>query len=170
MSIYLAATFTDKGVATQAIQELKAAGYGPDDLTVFSDEPVEFARGVLDRPSHMSLAVVAGAVLFFIAVVSFVYYTQYDYRLVTGGMPIFSFWPTGVVFYEITMLGAVLTTTAWFIWESGLLRRDKSVPVPVIEPEVICLRVRSTLERSAAASQLLEKMGAQNVCQLEKTL
>jgi len=166
MSLYLAGCFAEKQEAVQAINQFKANGYGPDDLTVFSDEPIEFKRGVLDRPSHMSLAVVSGAVIFFLAVVGFVYYTQHAYRVVTGGMPIFSFWPTGVVFYEITMLGAVLTTTGWFIWESGLLRRDKSIPVPLIEPEVICLRVRCTPEKLASAQDLLEKAGAKNVVKL----
>jgi hypothetical protein len=65
-------------------------------------------------------------------------------------------------------LGAVLTTTGWFIWESGLLRRDKSIPVPVIEPEVICLRVRCTAEQFASAQDLLQKAGAKNVAKLEK--
>lgn len=168
MSLYLAGTFADKSGAILAINQLKTDGFHAADLTVFSDEPVELPRGVLDRPSHMSLVVVLGAIAFFLMVVGFVYYTQYDYRLVTGGMPIFSFWPTGVVFYEITMLGAVLTTTGWFIWESGLLRRDRSVPVPSIEPEVICLRVRCTAEKFSAASALLEKAGAKKVSKLEK--
>jgi hypothetical protein len=168
VSVYLAGSFADKHEAAEAIKQLKTNGYSAADLTVFSTEPIEFSRGVLDRPSHMSLAVVSGAVLFFILVVSFVYYTQYDYRLVTGGMPIFSFWPTGVIFYEITMLGAILTTTGWFIWESGLLRRDKSVPVPANDPQLICLRVRCPAEQFATARALLENAGAQNVAKLEQ--
>jgi hypothetical protein len=167
VSLYLTGTFVDKSEAVQAIKQLKANGYTPEDLTVFSDEPVEFPAGVLDRPSHMSLVVVSGAVAFFVVVVAFVYYTQYDYRLVTGGMPIFSFWPTGVVFYEMTMLGAVLTTLSWFIWESGLLRRNKSIPVPILQPQAICLRVRCTVEQFAAAAALLQKAGAKNVVKLE---
>jgi hypothetical protein len=169
MSLYLIGTFAEKDAAVQAIKQLKSNGYGPADLTVFSDEPIEFPRGVLDRPSHMSLAVVSGAAIFFLLAVAFVYYTQYDYRLVTGGMPIFSFWPTGVVFYEMTMLGAILTTSAWFIWESGLLRQDKSIPVPSVEPEVICLRVRCAADQFAAAAALLEESGAKNVAKLEKS-
>ncbi len=160
-------TFEDKAQTIQAIKQLKALGLGPDDLTVFSDEPIEFPRGVLDRRSHMSLAVVSGAVLFFVTVVAFVYYTQHNYRLVTGGMPIFSFWSTGVVFYEITMLGAVLTTTAWFVWESGLLRRDKTVPVPAVQPEMICLRVKCSPNQLSTASALLEQTGAKDVKKLE---
>ena len=166
MSLYLTGTFHQKAAAIEAIKALKAFGLGPHELTVFSDEPVEFPRDVLDRPSRMSLVVVSGAVAFFLMVVGFVYYTQYNYRLVTGAMPIFSFWSTGVVFYEITMLGAVLTTTGWFIWESGLLRRDKSVPVPSVEPEMICLRVKCSAEQLDTASALLKQTGATNVTKL----
>ena len=166
MSLYLAGTFRTKEAAVQAIRELRASGYGPGDLTVFSDEPAEFPRGVLDRPSHMSLAVVLGAVVFFVLVVAFVYFTQYNYKLVTGGMPIFSFWPAGVVFFEMTMLGAILTAFGWFIWESGLLRRDKSVPVPAIEPELICLRVRCAAGQFETIAAALENAGARNVGKL----
>jgi hypothetical protein len=166
LSHYLAGTFSNKEATVEAINHLKASGFGPADLAVFSDEPVEFRRGILDRPSHMSLGVVSGAVLFFIGIVSFVYYTQNDYKLVTGGMPIFSFWPTGVVFYEITMLGAILTTCGLFIWESGLLRRDRGIPVPAIEPEVICLRVRCPVEQAEKVSAILSKAGGFNIVKL----
>jgi hypothetical protein len=168
VSLYLTGTFSAKDPAIHAIKQLKASGYGPADLSVFSDEPVEFPRGVLDRPSHMSLAVVSGAAIFFLLVVGFVYFTQYNYPLVTGGMPTFSFWSTGVIFYEMTMLGAILTTLGWFIWESGLLRRDKTIPVPGIEPEAICLRIRCAPEQYEAAAAILKQNGAQNVVKLEK--
>ena len=76
----------------------------------------------------MSVAVVTGAnVTAFLLIVGFVYFTQYNYPLITGGMPIFSFWATGVVFYEMTMFGAIVTTLFWFIRESGLLRRGRRV-------------------------------------------
>jgi len=168
VSLYLTGTFADKGKAIQAINQLKENGYGPQDLTVFSDEPIEFPRGVLDRKSRMSLVVVSGAATFLVLAVALVYFTQYDYPLVTGGMPIFSVWPTAIVFYEMTMLGAILSTLCWFIWESGLLRRDKSIPVPAIEPEMICLRVRCAPGGYEAAVTLLEKAGAQHVAKLVK--
>ena len=72
----------------------------------------------------MSLGAVSGAVLLGLLTIGFVSYTQHNYPLVTGGMPIFSFWATGAVFYELTMLGAILTTFVWFLWESGVLRRQ----------------------------------------------
>ena len=36
----------------------------PAQLDIFSEEPVEYPRGVLDRPSRMSLASVLGAIAF----------------------------------------------------------------------------------------------------------
>jgi hypothetical protein len=111
----------------------------------------------------MSLVVVLGAIAFCLSIIGFVYYTQHDYPLVTGGMPIFSFWSTGVVFYEITMLGAILTTSGCFLWESGLFRRDRRVPVPDIVPGMICLRVRCRQQSLENISASLSHAGAVKV-------
>src|SRR5690349_17327923 len=121
--VYLSAEFYDKEATSLALLELKAKGFDPASLAVFSDQPLELADGVLDRPSRMSLAVVTSAIVFLLLIIWFVYYTQYDYPLVTGGMPLFSFWATGVIFYEITMFGAIAATFILFLLESGLLRR-----------------------------------------------
>jgi len=160
--MYLKGDFQEKDAAAQALRDLKAIGFSGADLDVFSDEPIEFRRGVLDRPSRMSLTVVVGAITFCLLTIGFVYYTQYDYPLVTGGMPIFSFWATGVVFYELTMLGSILTTLACFLWESGLLRRRRA-PAPVVEPEVICIRVHCQADQAENVSRCLTRAGAQDV-------
>jgi hypothetical protein len=162
-SLYLRADLQTMETAMAAIRELKAHGLSEKDVDVFSDRPVEFPRGVLDRPSHMSLVVVLGAITSCLLIVWFVYYTQTNYPLVTGGMPIFSFWSTGVVFFEITMLGAILTTLGRFIWESGLLRRDRRIPVPDVAPGVICIRVRCQQDRLKNVSESLSRAGAVKV-------
>lgn len=166
-ALYLRADLQNMQITAEAIRELRANGFSSNDLDVFSDRPVELPSGVLDRPSHMSLVVVLGAVVFFCLIVGFVYFTQYSYPLITGGMPIFSFWSTGVVFFEITMLGAILTTLGRFLWESGLLRRDRRIPVPPVGPGGICLRVRCTQEQVATASQSLHRVGALHVERLQ---
>lgn len=162
-TLYLRADLPTKAAAMQAIRELKAVGLTENELAVFSDRPVEFPHGVLDRPSRMSLVVILGAIAFCFSIVGFVYYTQTSYPLITGGMPIFSFWSTSVVFYEITMLGSILTTFGCFIWESGLLRRDRRIPVPDVAPGVICLRVRCQQERFKVVSESLSHAGALKV-------
>jgi hypothetical protein len=165
--VYLTGDFHQKEATLRALRELKANGFGSDDLAVFSDEPAEFPRGVLDRPSRMSFGVVAGAITFCLLATGFVYFTQHNYPLITGGMPLFSFWATGIVFYEMTMLGAILTTFIWFLAESGLLRRNRKAPVPAIGPGVTCVRVRCQPDQVENASRFLERAGANNVRKIE---
>jgi hypothetical protein len=164
--VFLTGDFHQKEAAVQALRELKANGFGLDDLDVFSDEPLEFPRGVLERPTRMSLAVVTGAITFCLLTVAFVYFTQYNYPLITGGMPLFSFWATGVVFYELTMLGAIVTAFVWFLRESGLLRRRRNAPVPVVEPGFIYVRVGCGPNQADEVSGLLKRAGAENVSEI----
>jgi hypothetical protein len=160
--VYLGAEFYDRESVAHALLELKTKGFGPEELALFSDQPIELPNGVLDRRSRMSFAVVASALLFLLLIVWFVYYTQYDYPLITGGMPLFSAWSTGVVFYEIMMFGAIFTTLIWFLVESGLLRKRRA-PAPVIEPGAISLRVRCQSSQAEDVGQTLKSAGAINI-------
>jgi hypothetical protein len=61
----------------------------------------------------------------------------------------------------MTMLGAVVSTFGWFLWESGLIRkRDRSAPVPEVDPGSICLRVRCRAEEAAMAGEAMSRSGA----------
>jgi hypothetical protein len=162
--MYLLSEFRDKDAVASAIHSLRASGVGDADLDVFSEEPVEFRRGVLDRPSHMSLVSVLGAIFLGSTATLFVWWAQNNYAVVTGGMPLFSFWGSGVITYEMTMLGAVLSTFFFFLWESGLIRkRDKTAPVPIVPPECICLRVRCAADDVSRPTALLREAGATSV-------
>jgi len=155
--MYLTAEFEETNSTAAAILALKTQGMEAQALDVFSTEPVEFAAGVLDRPSRMSLFAVAGAVALCLLSVGFVYYTQHDLPIITGGMPFFSFWATGVIFYEFALLGAIVVTFLTMLWESGLLRR--SGPAPELQPGRIYLRVRCRPEQEAAAAESLDRAG-----------
>lgn len=158
---YLISEFREKETVAAAIRSLRSAGVADKDLDVFSEEPVEFHKGVLNRPSHMSLVSVLGAAIFGIGATALMRLAQYNYPVVTGGMPTFSFWGTGVITYETTMMGAVFATFGYFLWESGLIRkRDKTAPVPVVPPESICLRVRCPGDSAKAAAILRDAAGA----------
>jgi hypothetical protein len=162
------ADFREQSKLEAAILALKAAGIDAVDMDVFSEEPVEFRRGILDRPSRMSLVAVLGAITVGGLATFGVYAAQHNYRLITGGMPVFSFWGTGVITYETTLLGSVLATFGWFLWESGLLRkRDKSIPVPSVLPGVMCLRVRCSDSQITRARQILDSAGATDIARKE---
>jgi hypothetical protein len=158
---WLLGEFRDKDAVADAVRSLRAAGVSVSDLDLFSEEPLELPRGLLDRPSRMSLAAVLGAAAMGGAATLFVWWAQNDYALITGGMPVFSFWGTGVITYEMTMLGAVLSVFGYFLWESGLLRkRDKSAPIPVVPPERIWLRLCCKGSDVARPKALLQQAGA----------
>jgi hypothetical protein len=157
---YLTGEFRDREQLISAIRSLRASGVQAEALDLFSAEPVELPRGVLDRPSRMSLASVVGAVAFGSLATAFIRYTQHNYKLVTGGMPTFSFWATGVITYEMTMLGAIVAAFAWFLWESGLIRRRETAPVPRVQPGSMCLRVRCTAELAGHTSETMRRNGA----------
>jgi hypothetical protein len=162
--VYLIGEFQEKDAAIAAIRMLKANGMAPAVMDLFSEEPVELPRGVLDRPTRMSFAAVCGAILFGSTATAFVWWAQNNYRVPTGGMPIFSFWATGVITFEMTMLGAIVTIFGWFLWESGLLRRrDKFVPVPVVNPGSLCLRVRCDESKLAEVAEALRRTGALDI-------
>jgi hypothetical protein len=156
--MYITGEFGGRDAIVRVLRDLKENGLGPDDLDVYSDTPLELPRSVLERRTHMSLAVVTGAISASLLAIGFVYFTQHNYPIITGGMPIFSFWATGVVFYELTMLGAIVTSLFWFLRESGLLRRRRR-PAPLYEPGSVALRVRCDPGQEQMVRQLLETAG-----------
>ena len=162
--MYVIGEFRDKDALVAAIKSLKADGVSTTDLDLFSEEPVEFPRGVLDRPSSMSLVSIAGAVSCGGLATAFLYFSQNNYKVITGGMPVFSMWGTGVITYETTMLGAIVSTFAWFLWESGLIRkRDHSAPIPEVAPGSICLRVRCKAPDAGPTTEIMHRSGAIDV-------
>lgn len=161
MTVFVTGEFREKEPVVHTIRQLRDAGIDSSALDLFSAEPVELARGVLDRPSRMSLVAVSAAVGTGLLATAFIRYTQHDYKLVTGGMPLFSFWATGVITYELTMLGAIVATFGWFLRESGLIRRrEKDAPVPHVDPGVICLRVRCPAGQAPETIDTMRRHGA----------
>lgn len=164
----LTADFGDAQSVASAIRALQARGYGAEEIDVFSTAPVELAEALLERRSRMSLVAVTSAVVFGLSAIAFVHYTQNDYRLVTGGMPIFSWWSTGVIFYEFMMFGSISATFVMFLFESGLLGRRRSVPAPMLAEGHICLRLMCQAEDAAPAADCLYQAGAASVQEMEE--
>ena len=164
----LTADFVDPQSVAKAVRALRARGYGPEVIDVFSTAPVELAEALLERPSRMTLVAVTSAVVFGLSAIAFVHYTQNDYRIVTGGMPIFSWWSTGVIFYEFTMFGSISATFFMFLIESGLLGRRRFAPAPVLEAGRIYLRLLCEAEDAAPSTDCLYQAGATSVERLEE--
>jgi hypothetical protein len=97
--------------AEQAMESLRAAGIAPAKIVVMASEPFEeysFAQG--ERATAMPWLAVLGGVIGGASGYLLAWYTQVAYPLDTGGMPIVAPWPTGIVTYEVTMMGAIIAT------------------------------------------------------------
>src|SRR5438046_3186663 len=102
----------DKPAAAQrAYNDLKHAGVPSKDITVVSAEPFEaFEFSHRDHSMILFRLALVGGVLGFISSVLLVRTTEMAWPLVTGGMPVVAWWPNLVIIFEMTMLGAIVTT------------------------------------------------------------
>jgi len=157
--MWLTAEYTDESSVLRGVTSLLNAGFGSDAIEVFSPRPVELPPGFTHPPSRASLIAVLGAIINGSLATGFVYFAQHNYPLITGGMPLFSFWATGVITYELTMAGAVAGIVLAFLWESGLLRWRKP-PAPAVEDGSSYVRIECSGEALQAASQSLAGTGA----------
>ncbi|MGA3040616.1 MAG: quinol:electron acceptor oxidoreductase subunit ActD [Bryobacteraceae bacterium] len=164
----LNAEFNDRQSIAAAIAALQARGFGAGGIEVYSAQPLDLPDGLLKRPSHMSLAAVAAATGIGLLAIVFVRATEYSYPVVTGGMPLFSWWASGVIFYEFTMFGAIAGTLGMFLLESGLLRRGPSIPAPNLTDGRIHVRISCEPENIGPATECLYLTGATRVEMVEK--
>jgi hypothetical protein len=92
---------------------LYQAGIHPERLLVMSAEPFdEYSFSKMDEATTMPWLAAVGGILggacgFLLARLTQEAYPQ---PLITSDMPLLAPWPTGIVTYELTMLGAVLAT------------------------------------------------------------
>lgn len=164
----LNAEFNEPQSIAAAIAALQARGFGTGEIQLYSAQPVDLPDGLLKRPSHMSLAAVAAAAGIGLLAIVFVRGTQYNYPVVTGAMPLFSWWASGVIFYEFTMFGAIAGTLGMFLLESGLLRRGRSIPAPDIADGRIHVRISCPPEHIGPTTECLYLNGATRVEMVEK--
>jgi hypothetical protein len=163
----LSAEFRESQAAAAAIEALSSAGFEKGAIDVFSARPVEFEHGVLDRPSRMSMLAVAGAIFNMFLATAFMFWTQQDYPLITGGMPVTSYWAVGVIIFEMAMAGAIAGTVAAFLWESGLFGRARKLPVPALRDGVVYVRLQCSEPEASQASVTMTQAGAITVKPLE---
>ncbi len=104
--------FPDPVSADRGLNALQAAGVSRGKIVVMSSEPFDdYSFSHAEHSAAMPwLAVMGGVIGGSIGFLLAAAYTQEAYPLVTGGMPIIAPWPTGIVTYELTMLGAVIAT------------------------------------------------------------
>jgi hypothetical protein len=107
--------YHDPDSAQRAFNVLERAcgelGFADADITVLSGEPYEeYGFGQRDNVTRMPWIAVLGGLLGGLSGWGFVAFTQKSYPMISGGMPLVTKWPNGIITYELTMLGVILVT------------------------------------------------------------
>ena len=115
--------FPGPAAADRGLKALRDAGVAREKIVVLSDEPFEeyeFSKASSSKSMYRIAAcggIVGGTLGFLLARFMQV---AYPFPLITGGMPLVSPFPTGIVTYELTMFSAIITTLATLLVTTGL--------------------------------------------------
>jgi hypothetical protein len=113
--------FDKPDAAQRAFTSLTRTGVPSADITVVSGEPFEaFEFSHRDHSMILFRLALLGGIIGFISAVALTYGTEIAWPLVTGGMPIVAWWPNLVIIFEMTMLGAIVTTVVSLLVSSKL--------------------------------------------------
>ena len=136
-------SFSTAAEARQTVVRLLRRHVSPRDIEVISPEPIHEIDALIVAKSRLPFFVIAGAFLGIIAGFLLASVTARLYPIHTGGMPILSFLPIGIVTYESMMLLAVVFSLGGLILEARLLRRTtfgfRPHAKPIREGEILVL-------------------------------
>ena len=157
--------YPDPDSAQVAMNGLRSSGpqLGFEERNIYSasSEPFDdYDLGWRKQRTPMPWIAALGASIGGLSGYLLVVLTQRAYPLPTANMPIVALWPTGVVVYELTMLGAILTTLISLLvaaripdWRKGELYdpaiSDGKILVGLIDPPE---NARAEVERQLQAA------------------
>ena len=145
----------DPDSAQQLVDALRVAsldlGFTENHVVVVSGEPYE-GYDFSDRhaKSYMFPLAAVGGMVGGLCGYLLTSLTQKAYPLPTGGMPIVPPWTNGIIVYELTMLGAILTTLVYLFVSAPLPSFGAHLTDPEIWTGKILVGVADPPEASAA--------------------
>lgn len=143
--------YGDGDAAQHAVDGLRAAGYADRDITVISSEPFEDREfSAIGKATWMWYLAAGGGLVGLALATWLTRFTQTDWPIVTGNMPIASWWTNLIVMFELTMLGAILATAITLVVSGRLLRRRPALYDPEVSDGKILVGVEHPLEEAMA--------------------
>ena len=159
--------FAGPAQADRGLRALREAGVAQDKILVLSDEPFEEYESS-KAPSTKSMyriaacgGIVGGSLGFLLA--RFMQ-TAYPFPLITGGMPLVSPYPTGIVTYELTMFSTVVATLVTLLITTGLPKWKMSIYDEEVSNGMVLIGVVNPSEGSRAdLESRLQRAGAASI-------
>jgi hypothetical protein len=137
--------------AQRAVNGLRAAGYQDDDITVISAAPMEeYEFSHIGGRGYQWYIACGGALLGFLFSTWLTTFAEKDWPIVVGNMPIVPWFPNMIVVFELTMLGAILSTVITLIITAGLGRKTPKLYDPEVTTGKILVGIESPRDASGA--------------------
>jgi ActD protein len=134
---------SEADLAKQSVNALISAGISTGDIVLMSSEPLEQYGIPFHERTFMPWLVVCGAIVGGIGGFLLASLTQKSYAIHTGGMQVVTLWTDGIITYELTMLGAIVTTGVVFLLTGVLLGRDQFPYEPEVSEGKVLVGVAS---------------------------
>lgn len=145
------ALYSTGDAAQRAVNGLRAAGYADHDITVITPAPMEeFEFSHIGRHSYQWYIAVAGGLLGLSLSSWFIRFAENDWPINVGNMPIVAWYPNLIVVFEMTMLGAILSSVATLIITAGLGRKRPKLYDPEVTNGKILVGIESPRDASGA--------------------
>jgi hypothetical protein len=154
------ALYDDPEIVQRAVDRLRTAGVADADIIVMSSEPFEEFEF-----SHRDTATWPYRVAFLGGIVGLglgywlTSATQQSWPLRTSGMPIVAAWPNLIVIFEMTMLGAIVSTVVGLLVSTKLPRRMPKFYDPEVSNGYILVGVERPDDKADAITRALEAAG-----------
>jgi hypothetical protein len=161
--------FPDSDSARRALAALRAESsrlrIAPEAIVLMSSEPLEEEGfGWEEQRTPMPWLAALGGVLGGTAGYTLAAFTQRTYPLPTGGMPLVAKFPSGIIMYELTMLGAVVATIVTLLISARLPNYRKRLYDPEVTNGKILVGVADPdRDCSEEIGQWLQREGAEQV-------
>jgi hypothetical protein len=136
--------------AQRAVNGLRQAGLADGRITVITTAPMEdFEFSHIGAKTRQWHAASLGGLIGLLFGTWLARFTELDWPVNTGGMPIVAWWPNLIVIFELTMLGAIVANVLTLMIGGGLLRRRPVLYDPEVSSGKILVGVEEPAESSA---------------------
>ena len=143
--------YSDPESAQRAVDGLRREGVVDRAITVITSQPYEeYEFSHRYKQTWLFWIAAAGGAVGLIAGLSIAYLTETLWPLVTGGMPIVAWWPNIIIMFELTMLGAILSTVVSLLVTTELPATKSRVYDPEVSRGKIMVAVEGPRDEDVA--------------------
>ena len=124
--------------AQQAVNRLRAAGLTDREITILTAQPMEdFEFGHIDKENRIWWIACGGGLLGMAIGFGLTWLTETSWPIDVGGLPTYAWWPNLIIIFELTMLGAIVSTVVALVVTAGLGRRQGLYDPAVTDGQIL---------------------------------